>query len=78
MKLKISFFFLFLIFVSLESQASKEYVWKPKDFVPQKYPTILRGDTVFLSLSDNRGIPSNAKIHCSSKELLECINSYLC
>ena len=78
MKLKISFFFFFLIFVSLESQASKEHVWKPKNFSPQKHPTILSGDTVFLSLSDNRGIPSNAKIHCSSEELLESINNYLC
>ncbi len=67
-----------LLFFSLQSQASKEYVWKPKDYSPQKHPTILSGDTVFLSLSDNRGIPSNAKIHCSSEELLESINNYLC
>lgn len=77
MKLRISFFCFILLFFCSTVKAKKQYVWKPKDYIPSKHPNILKGDTVYLSFSDNRGIPSNSKIHCSSEDLLQSIQSSL-
>ena len=69
--------FISMLFCIFTANAQKQYIWKPKDFIPSKHPNVLNRDTVYVSFSDNRGIPSNSKIKCSSEELIDALKSRL-
>lgn len=55
----------------------KQYIFAPQEYVPSKRPHIMNKDTVYVSISDNRGIPSNSKIKYSSAQLVDLVGSII-
>ena len=75
--------FTFLLFVvmgiiSLSTLAQKkQYVWAPKEYIPSKKPNIMNKDTVYISISDNRGIPSKSRIKYTGEQLVDLVGSII-
>ncbi len=75
MKKSFVYFCIFWMFSGFPVLAQKQYIWKPRNYVPVIHSNVLNGDTVYLSFEDKRIIPSNSKVSCSSEELIDFIRS---
>lgn len=69
---KISHVFICLL-CCFSAYAQKQYIWEPKPYTPASYPNIMTRDTLYLSISDNRGMPSNSKVNFTSQQLKQTI-----
>lgn len=71
-------FFMLMSIISLSTLAQKkQYIWAPKEYIPTKKPNIMNKDTVYISISDNRGIPSKSKIKYTGEQLVELVGSII-